>query len=316
MWTAGLVLLAGAAWRVLGLPRPIGRRPAVLGLILGLVWGAAIAWVQLRLTWELVGRRGVRPAGGAPVELLTAAAAMGAARACRRSTWAGPPRRRSSGPARGRPPGEACVYIGVVPLILALVGLAAARRDRPLRPWLVVAILTLALATMPGWWPDAFYYVLKVPGLGWFRAPARYTLLTSLGLVLLAARGLDLGRSVSPRRFWTGLALAVALGGLAVFTSLGLAGDAEYRAALGAGTIAARFAGTGLAWALGLATIVAWRRGRLGTWAPWHWPGWSCRCCSSSGRSGGIARCRCRARAPSYAGWPTSRAWAWWPVAC
>ena len=48
----------------------------------------------------------------------------------------------------------------------------------------------------------------------------------------------------------------------------GLAQDADYRAALGGGTIVARFAGTGLAWASGLATIVAWRRGRLGAWAP------------------------------------------------
>jgi hypothetical protein len=50
--------------------------------------------------------------------------------------------------------------------------------------------------------------------------------------------------------------------------SLGLAGDAEYRAALGADTIVARFVGTGLAWALGLAAIVAWRRGWPGTWTP------------------------------------------------
>ncbi len=64
------------------------------------------------------------------------------------------------------------------------------------------------------------------------------------------------------------MTLAVAFGGLAWASSLGLARDADYRAALGAGTIAARFAGTGLTWALGLSAIVAWRRGWIGAWLP------------------------------------------------
>ncbi len=287
MWTAGLVLLAGA-WRLLGAPavvaegdRPasvgtpanapasgsVDRRPGrILGLILGLAWGAAIVWVQLRLTGELVGVSGF----ARPPEFL--------------ALYSLPPRQwaQLAMPAvfLGRPAapeefwgrqtttaGEACAYVGVVPLILAFVGLAAPR-DRALRPWLLVAPLAMALATMPGWWPDGYYYVLHIPGLGWFRAPARYTLLTSLGLVLLAGRGLDLGRSMAPRRFWIAMTLAVAFGGLAWASSFGLARDADYRAALGAGTIAARFAGTGLTWALGLSAIVAWRRGWVGAWLP------------------------------------------------
>lgn len=264
MWTAGLVLLAGG-WRVLGM----GDRPRwrLLGLAVGLIWGAAIAWVQLRLTWELVGVAGfVRPA----VFL---------------SNYMLPPRQlaqfalpevylgRPEAPEefwrhRATTPGEACVYIGIIPLILAVVGLAAAPRDRALRPWLLVAPLALALATMPGWWPEAFYYVLKVPGLGWFRAPARYTMLASLGLILLAARGLDLGRSMGARRFWIAMALALAVGALATLASVDLIGDAEYRAALGRDTIAARFALAGLTWLLGLAAIAAWRLGWLGAWAP------------------------------------------------
>lgn len=264
MWTAGLVLLAGG-WRVMGLGG--GLRWRLLGPAMGLIWGAAIAWVQLRLTWELVGVAGFdRPPAFLSIyslpprqwaQLALPAVYLGRPVAPE-EFWAG----------QGTTPGEACVYIGVIPLILAVVGLVAAPRDRALRPWLLVAGLTLALATMPGWWPDAFYYVLKIPGLGWFRAPARYTLLTSLGLILLAARGLDLGRSTGSRRFWIALMLALAVGGLAVFASIGLIGDAEYRAALGAGTITARFGLTGLTWALALATIAAWRLGRLGTWAP------------------------------------------------
>ena len=127
--------------------------------------------------------------------------------------------------------------------------------------------LSLALATMPGWWPDGFFVLLQLPGLGWFRAPARYTLLTSLGLALLAGRGLDrygrvaavLGR---PGR-WRSSVGAAAWG-----WSIHWAGGAEFRAGLGVDTIPARFAAAGLAWGLGLAAIVGWRLSRLGAWAP------------------------------------------------
>src|SRR5262249_11558617 len=56
MWTGGLVLLAGG-WRAFfcGLPRCPGP---FVGLFLGLAWGAAIGWVQLRLTRELTGVAG------------------------------------------------------------------------------------------------------------------------------------------------------------------------------------------------------------------------------------------------------------------
>ncbi len=121
----------------------------------------------------------------------------------------------------GTTAGEACAYVGVVPFILAFVGWVAAPRARHLAPWRVIVPLSLALATMPGWWPEGFAMLLNLPGLGWFRAPARYTLLTSLGLALLAGRGLD--RSIAPRRFWGGLTLAIGIGvvGVGLVDSLG-----------------------------------------------------------------------------------------------
>ena len=110
--------------------------------------------------------------------------------------------------------GEATAYVGIVPLILAFIGAIAAKRSDGLAPWRLIVPLSLVLATMAGWWPDGFAILLQIPGIGWFRAPSRYTLLTSLGLALLAGRGLD--HSVTPHRFWVGLALAIA-GGAAVW---------------------------------------------------------------------------------------------------
>ncbi len=268
MWTAGLVLLAGG-WRALGTSaEPASRRRwRVLGLMAGLGWGAAIAWVPLRLTSELTGFAGfVRPAEFLSNYLLPPGHW---AQLALPSVFLGRPRGLEDyWGHHGTTAGEACVYVGVVPLILAFVGWVAAPRDRALAPWRLVAPLAFAMATMPGWWPEGFYFLLKIPGVGMFRAPARYTLLTSLGLVLLAGRGLDLGRSMTPRRFWGALILAVAFGGLACAWSLRVAQDAEYRAAMGDATIVGRFVGTGLAWAVGLAAIVAWRLGRVGAWAP------------------------------------------------
>ena len=235
--------------------------------MVGLCWGAAIAWVQLRLTWELTGVAGfVRPPQFLSNFLFPPAHW---AQFALPEVFLGRP--LGTGDLywghHGTTPGEACAYVGVVPLILAFVGAVAAPRDRALTPWRLIVPMSLALATMPGWWPDGFFVLLQLPGLGWFRAPARYTLLTSLGLALLAGRGLD--HSVASRRFWVGLALAILGGAAAWGWSIHYwAGGAEFQAGLGVDTFPARFAAAGLAWVLGLAAIVAWRQNRLGAWAP------------------------------------------------
>jgi hypothetical protein len=165
----------------------------------------------------------------------------------------------------GTTAGEACAYAGIVPLILAFVGAKSTRRRGALALWRLMVPLSLALATMPGWWPDGFYMLLQLPGLGWFRAPARYTLLTSLGLALLAGRGLD--RSIAPGAFWRGMALAILAGAAAWSWSIYWTRGPEFQAYIGA-SLSTRFAAAGLAWCLGLAAIVAWRQNRLGAWAP------------------------------------------------
>src|ERR1700751_4798916 len=85
---------------------------------------------------------------------------------------------------------------------------------RATMPWRLLIPVTFAMATMPRWWPQGYLYLLAVPGLGYFRVPARYTLLTSLGAAILAGEGFD--RSISALRFRLGLAAAIVFGGSAV----------------------------------------------------------------------------------------------------
>jgi hypothetical protein len=166
----------------------------------------------------------------------------------------------------GSAPGEACAYVGVLPLVLAFVGLVAAPRDRALTMWRLTVPLSLALATMPGWWRDGYLALLGLPGFGWFRAPARYTLLTSFGLALLAGRGLEL--AITPRRFRLGIGLALFAGVLGWGWSIYWSARPEFQAGLGQNTVATRFALTGIVWIASMATIIAWRRNALPWWSP------------------------------------------------
>jgi hypothetical protein len=259
-----LVLLTGT-WRVLiGDDFSARKLMRVFGLVIALSWGLAIAGVQLRLTWELTGFAGfVRPPhllanySLPPAHLgQLALPAMFLGRTDGNAYWG----------QYGTSPGEACAYVGVVPFVLAFVGLVAANHDRPLTPWRLIVPLTLALATMPGWWPDGYLVLLELPGLGWFRAPARYTLLTSLGLSLLAGRGLD--HAVNSWRFWSGLTLAIGIGAIAWLWSLHWTEQSAFQNALGSNTFPIRFAGTGVVWGLSIVAVVGWRLRRLSSWLP------------------------------------------------
>ena len=267
MWTGCLALVTGS-WRAVAATR--GRKPTlflrILGLLVGLAWGAAIAVVQLKLTWELTRFSSFfRPAHFLAAYLFPI------------SHWA-----QFALPEvfQGRPggagdaywgahqtiSGEACAYIGVVPLMFACVGWVAFRRDRALAPWRVILLAAFALATMAEWWPDAFFVLLKLPGIGWFRAPARYTLLTSFGLVLLAGRGFD--HAIAARRFWLGLTVAILFATVASAWSIRLAGTVDFRAGMGANTLPIRFAAAGGVWILGLLAVAGWRSRAVGAWAP------------------------------------------------
>ncbi len=263
MWTAGLVLAIGA-WKVLR-----GRFPASrwLALAMGLAWGAAIAWVQLGLTWELTRLTGFfRPAEflsnyNFPLAHWAQWALPGLylgrwQKADNDLYWAG----------FGTTPQEACAYVGITALILSCVGWFAVRRNSPLALWRWIALLAFALATMPGWWPEGFRFLLMLPGVGWFRAPARYTLVTSLGLVLLAGQGLD--RSIPPARFWMGLTAAIVIGAGSWIWSIALSRDPLFQSSLGSSTLSLRFGSAAVVWCLSLFTVIARRCGFVGSWAP------------------------------------------------
>jgi hypothetical protein len=261
-WTAGLVLLTGA-WRC-AVDRAPWRRGLALAVALG--WGAAMAAVQVGPTWELAQVAGM--AARTPGEL---------------ASYAYPPRHwpelffpRLFAGLPGGPEGpywvrldttryEACFYVGTIPLILAVVGLTTALRDRTLRPWAIAVPLAFALATLPYWSRPGFEALAFLPGFGHFRCPARYTLWASLGLALLAGRGLD--RLVEKDRPDRGLIVPAILAPVAALAAVGYCGSERYRAMLGGPRLWSALGEGAIAWVIGLAAVLAWRRGKVGAWA-------------------------------------------------
>lgn len=85
---------------------------------------------------------------------------------------------------------EAVLYVGVVPLVLAVIAAVAVRR------WAVtfftVAALVSGFAALGGYAPfGAYEWLWHIPGMSLQRAPARFTVVTALSLAVLAAYGAD-----------------------------------------------------------------------------------------------------------------------------
>lgn len=81
---------------------------------------------------------------------------------------------------------EAHLYFGLVPLALAVIGLVTGRTLRSNWPWLVLAIIGAVLAS--GWPMPALAHV---PGFGFFRYCGRYSLMSEIGVAVLAGMALD-----------------------------------------------------------------------------------------------------------------------------
>jgi hypothetical protein len=158
-------------------------------------------------------------------------------------------------------PDEACLYVGSVGLIFASCGFVAGKHTRQLRIWRWLTPLGLLVATMPRWWPDGYWALLHVPALGQFRAAGRYTLITTLGLCLLAGRGFDYGLTAA--RFRAGVALAVAFGVGALAWGGIWSGSAEVLRTFDPHQRTRLLAEGSACWLAGLACVALWRAHRL-----------------------------------------------------
>jgi hypothetical protein len=85
---------------------------------------------------------------------------------------------------------EGVVYVGIVPLILAVVAAVSVRRWAV--TFFVVAALVSLVVALGGYAPFGLYEKLwLVPGMNLQRAPARFTMITTFSLAMLAAFGAD-----------------------------------------------------------------------------------------------------------------------------
>lgn len=272
MWTAGLASFTGW-WRIV-VER--GPRSRAFGLIVALAWGAMIAAVPLLLSERFLVAVGMTRRSfhdlsyyAFPPENWVEAFIPELFRGLK-----GGPDNAAYWTARRSSGYEACLYIGTIPLIMAFVGLF--RRDRPrgLAPWYYLIGASLLLSILPNVSPAIYRYLLMIPGIGFFRAPGRYTLIAMLGLALSAGSGFE--RSIGRDRFRVGLALAIFIAIVAFDRSvvLGKHGglSAQY-VAVGLGPITrlglgARVAAAAFCWTIGLVVVTLWRKRKLSSLVP------------------------------------------------
>ena len=186
--TLFFISLAVALWvlgRLLGSP-PSSRAallPKALGILaLVFVLGSGLAAVQLLLTADLQSRAPHGDVG--TLEYVTSFSLLPRhLLGLIVPNWQGTP---AFNTYRGeRYYWEYVLYIGIVPLALALIGAFTSRG----RIWLGVGLVALVFALAQG---NPLYHVLRlIPGFAHFRAPARYIFFFTFAAALLAGCGWD-----------------------------------------------------------------------------------------------------------------------------
>jgi hypothetical protein len=263
MWTGGLVILT-ALWRTAFEPRLWLRALAVLAAT---AWGAALSAVQLGPSWQFAAsvHQTYRAAGELIYysfppshwfELVLPQLIRDLQLGPEDPYWFG---QQTWGY-------EAALYVGSGPLIFAFIAALGRPASRSAAIWRILVPLSFLLGTMPRWWPAGYLQLLALPGIGYFRVPARYTLLTSFGLALLAGEGFN--TSVTTARFRRGLLIGALFAGGAAFAAYRwtLRPDVHLQALWG--PIPGGLVFGMLAWAITLLSVLSWRWRRLPAWAP------------------------------------------------
>jgi hypothetical protein len=201
-WFTLLLLAAyvpARVWWMSGPRREAGgsgcTRSMVVASFLAVACGLSLAAVQLLPTYELK-QRSQRATVGAEHKLdFGSIPPWYWTQLFRSSHWYSPLTDREQA-FRDHPPlgtartnsAEAHLYFGVAPLLLLLVGIALAWRDRDRQTgfWLLVVLLS-GLYTS-GWLLPATQHL---PGFSYFQGPGRYGLLTTWGVALIAGFVVD-----------------------------------------------------------------------------------------------------------------------------
>ncbi len=84
---------------------------------------------------------------------------------------------------------ECFQYVGLIPLALAVWALSLWRSDPRLR--ILGLMLLIGVVLSLGSYFPLFYWLVELPGFGWFTAAARWSIVVGLFLGLLAGHGLD-----------------------------------------------------------------------------------------------------------------------------
>jgi hypothetical protein len=161
---------------------------------------------------------------------------------------------------------EACFYFGTIPLILALAGLLARRRDRSFAPWLALGLAGIALNIAARHLTPLYFLLTRLPGFGEFRCPARYMIYPTLTLCLLAGAGFD--RGLDDRTFRRGMIIGGIVFLLAVAWAVLFSFLPSKRPYFWNDHLVTSLAWGGLAWAIGILAIMVWHRGWVGCWMP------------------------------------------------